>query len=137
MQSIDLKDLISKGKIQETLDHLRKSVGEEFLDDLILLNSRYSANETRNSRGVIAIPDYLIEINKISESLINLINSLEKRDPSNNIKETGNWRINWIKERYPDSIVKELNELPRLREFANKRLDFRVILPKKFDVVDG
>ncbi len=137
MQSIDLKDLIAKGKIQETLDHLRKNVGEEFLDEVILLDSRYSANETKNSRGVIAIPDYQIEINRISESLINLINGIEKIDSLPKRKPTGNWRIDWIKERYPNSIVKEVNELPRLREFANKKLDFRVILPQKFDVVDG
>lgn len=138
MTKLELKKTLGKGHLQSVIEELIKGVNEENLNDVILLNSRFNSLEIQNSRGVIGIQDYMLERNRISVALLNTIdkNDVESEKPIESSQDVGNWKLNWIKANYPNSLIKKDNQLPIMREFVNSELDFRVILPEKFEMQD-
>lgn len=76
----ELKSLIGKGDIKTTVTSLLEFVNTyytRFAPEVLMISSRYNQVSDEKNRGVIPIEDYKIEINSITYSLIQIIDSIE------------------------------------------------------------
>jgi len=69
----DITSLIAQDKIEEAIQKLMNSTGD---NQLILLFGRYNRIKKQNDSGTISQADYSIEINKITNSLLSILNDL-------------------------------------------------------------
>ncbi len=67
----EIKSLIQKGKIEDVLDKMLQLDSNS--NDLMLLSSRYSRLKSDNNRGILNSNSYSIELNKITNSLLSLL----------------------------------------------------------------
>ena len=70
---IEIKTLIAKGKIEEAIQKLMNISGD---NQLIMLSARYNRIKTQNNSGTISQADSSIELNKITNSLLSILNDL-------------------------------------------------------------
>ena len=71
--TIEIKTLIANGKIEEAIKKLMDSSGD---DQLILLSARYNRIKKQNNSGTINHANFSIELNKITNSLLSILNDL-------------------------------------------------------------
>lgn len=131
MEATELKELLARGEIKRTIEHLIQQCSDETNGIIYQLKQRFSSIEIENKKGVISSSDYKLESNKISDALFGIIQNNFKSLPTH-LNGDPNWEIKFIKERYQDSLIDDSSELPNLREFSGKRLDYRVITKDKF-----
>lgn len=131
MEATELKELLAKGEIKQTIEYLIQQCGEETNDLIYQLKQRFSTIEIENKKGVISSSDYKLESNKISDALFGVIQNSFGSLP-NYLNGDPSWEIKFIKEKYQNSLVNDSNELPNLREFSRQKLDYRVITQDKF-----
>jgi len=75
---LEIKEHIRLGKLEETLEIFSKFTNDPnhpLHNDSILLSSRYYKSENDYLKGVYSQSDFIIELNKISESALKSINS--------------------------------------------------------------
>lgn len=70
---VEIKTLIAKGKIEEAIQKLMNSYGD---DQLIMLSARYNQIKNQNNSGTISQANFSIELNKITNSLLSILNDL-------------------------------------------------------------
>ena len=70
---IEIKTLLAKGKIEEAIQKLMNISGD---NQLIMLSARYNRIKTQNNSGTISQADSSIELNKITNSLLSILNDL-------------------------------------------------------------
>lgn len=71
--NLEIKTLIAKGKIEEAIQKLMVSSRD---DQLIMLSARYNQIKNQNNSGIITHDNFTIEINKITNSLLSILNDL-------------------------------------------------------------
>ena len=77
--------LIAKGETEKAIDlissHIQKEKIEiEYFEEILFLSTRWRESYHRNIIGVISISEFLVEKNKITNALLNIINRLEKKE---------------------------------------------------------
>lgn len=75
-----LLKLTGENKIEETIEELLKFTDKyytRFTPDVILISSRFKAIKTERLKGIIKSEDYRFEENSITDSLIQIITSLD------------------------------------------------------------
>lgn len=70
-QKEHIEALVEKGKIKEALEEMKKNSDK---NELILLAGRYNRVLQQNNLGTISQTDYNIEMNRITNSLLSIIN---------------------------------------------------------------
>ncbi|MBK6623335.1 MAG: hypothetical protein IPG32_21645 [Saprospirales bacterium] len=76
----ELMTLISQGEIRHTIELLLGFVDKHytrFTPEVYLISSRFSQVSKENREGVLPHSDYTIEINSISKSLLDIVESIE------------------------------------------------------------
>lgn len=75
-------DLIGQYKIDAALQHLQQDF-PAFTKELVLIQSRFTANEKKKNIGTIHEEHYQVESNNIIGSLLAFVDKLAKGDPEN------------------------------------------------------
>lgn len=87
-----LRTLIGKGNTPEALEFLMNDeYGHTHQKEILILNNRYNSIKLQNIKGVLKNEDYNLEINKINNDLLDLIEQIEK-----NVQHP-NWKVNYKK----------------------------------------
>ncbi len=84
-----LRDLIAKGKSRQAFDALAEQLkGTDEGNTIVLLRSRWNANQRSYNMGVLANSDYLMETNRVNYALLSVIGELEEAGPANGPNST-------------------------------------------------
>ena len=80
MEAINaIRDLISKGALEKALFALRDQFQKHQLkDNIIALSARYNLLEEKRMQGLISTEDTTVEENKITYSLLSLLNKMDE-----------------------------------------------------------
>lgn len=70
---IEIKSLIAKGKIDKAIQKLMDNSKD---DQIIMLSARYNRIKSQNNSGTISQANFSIELNKITNSLLGILNDL-------------------------------------------------------------
>ena len=83
----EIRNLIEDGSLEIAIEKLKgiSLIGSENNDPLIILGSRLTRVQESNLLGTITYADYNLEINKISASLLQLVNNISSRPEENDI----------------------------------------------------
>lgn len=85
MATNDIRNFISKGKIEDAIKALAILVKEEGLKDLseevALHSGNYSNNERDNRMGIISSADYLRTRSQITVAILRLLNKIDEPEP--------------------------------------------------------
>ncbi len=74
-----LRKLIAKGNTSEALEFLMNDeYGQSHQKEILILNSRFNSIKSQNIKGVLKNEDYNLEINKINNDIIDLIEQIDK-----------------------------------------------------------
>jgi hypothetical protein len=92
MKKEDLKTFLSQGKIEEAIALLLEISNKYLLSfnkEIILISSRYNALKADKLKGLISTKEYSLELNLITDNLLEIISLLDQLD-SSKIKEKSN-----------------------------------------------
>jgi len=67
----EIKNLIAEGEIKEAIQKLMNNSED---NQLIMLSARYNRVEKQNNSGIITQDNFSIELNKITNSLLSILN---------------------------------------------------------------
>ena len=82
-----LKQLIASNKMKEAIDVLlnyvknNEDIRKSLVNDIILLSSRLNSIERSSNRGIITNSEVNIEKNRITKSILDLIEELDEAVP--------------------------------------------------------
>ena len=89
------KELIASNKLQEVFDLLINYAKEEtdaaiFLNDIILLKSRFNKLKKKSLLGLISVAEESFEMNRVVYSLLDLVSQLSQKTQSSEVQENEN-----------------------------------------------
>jgi len=85
---VEFKEFIKKNEIEVLFQHLGNKItsDSELYNKLVLIQARYNRTIEENLNGLICKNDFEVELNKINNSIMHVIDSLKKDD----LNETSN-----------------------------------------------
>ncbi|MEZ5040361.1 MAG: hypothetical protein R2828_10725 [Saprospiraceae bacterium] len=113
----ELKKLISKGETKATIERLLEFVSTyytRFAPEVLMISSRFNQINLERNRGTLPIDDYKIEMNSITYSLLQIIESIE-----------GLTEDNFKKKKRKEDVIELVAELDK--RFAQSRRNANTI----------
>lgn len=111
MDTKPIKDLIASGKIPEALDFLLKKTYQTVHENIIIsIKARYEAIMSKQMKGIISSIDYILEINKVNNDILEFTELL-KGVNQNELEQT-----------YIPEIILSFKNNKYLLEYSNENL---------------
>ena len=126
---LEIKEHIRLGKLEEALEIFSKFTNDPnhpLHNDSILLSRRYYKSENDYLKGVYSQPDFIIELNKISESALKSINS--SKIDNDETKESEIAQKNTPK--FENKISRNVKDKDRYHNYADEKKQFEIYISK-------
>lgn len=80
-----LKDLVGKNKLEEVFEVLNNKITDtKIIDSTLLLSGRFSFIKDRSTKGIISFYEEDLELSKIRNSLLELVNQINEEEKGKN-----------------------------------------------------